>query len=602
MFALLADGFVTGLMTGHLCAATCAPIFLSFILSREESRRGGRAIALGEFLAGRLVGYAAIGALAGWAGSLFSGNWPWLTIAVNLVLGAALLLYAFSHTARSNFICLAIHRWGTAGRFPLLLGLLTGLNICVPFLKAVKDVMEFGGALAGTLYFVAFFLATSLVLTPMLVLSFGNLLPGVRSVARVLCAAVGLALLCRSAGYLADEVSPRLALAKAVTEAPASLRTIQKYEPVRHIVVMRGDRPSAVVVLSRDLAPEAQGSNGHVPVSVTLDLSGRITDVALLPEHEESPAQYELVAKSDLCKRLIGKTAADPITIGQDVDAVTGATYTSAGIVDAVRLTVRRATERVLPLYAGGAQAPDLPRPASPAGEARTLRFDFWAPGILVLIVLAGVAEWRQWQRLRLPILAVSLGYLGIWRQRFFSVHQVFQMLVGHWPPPLERADWYLVAAAALGSALIYGRIYCGYVCPFGAAAEFLGRLTCAPVRPGPGTDRGMRWLKYAIFVVLALAYGATRSGRVLSIEPFADAFSLGFLRPGADRLLRIGWIALLAVASALVFRFFCRYLCPAGAAMAFLARHRLLGRIRPDRCIECGECIVSCPRRGGSP
>ena len=53
-----------------------------------------------------------------------------------------------------------------------------------------------------------------------------------------------------------------------------------------------------------------------------------------------------------------------------------------------------------------------------------------------------------------------------------------------------------------------------------------------------------------------------------------------------------------LGVASLFVFRFFCRYLCPAGAAMAFLARHRLFGRIRPDGCLECGECMVSCPKR----
>jgi polyferredoxin len=58
-----------------------------------------------------------------------------------------------------------------------------------------------------------------------------------------------------------------------------------------------------------------------------------------------------------------------------------------------------------------------------------------------------------------------------------------------------------------------------------------------------------------------------------------------------------VAWLIFLAIASLLVFRFFCRYLCPAGAAMAFFARHRLFGRIRPDKCLECGECMVSCPR-----
>jgi len=616
MLRLLAEGFITGLLTGHLCAVTCAPVFLSFILSREESRRGGRALALGEFLAGRLIGYAAIGAAAGWIGGRLGGGWSWIMTAANVLLGGALLLYAVSHTARRNVVCLAVHRWGNTGRFPLVLGLLTGLNICVPFLKAVKDVMEFGGAAAGVLYFFAFFAATTLVLVPMLAVSFANLLPVVRSVARVLCAGVGLALICRAAGALADEISPRLAVAKAALEvsAPAEPRSpqltigggtstrVEKTEPVRHTVLMEGGRPTAVAVRSRDLAPEAEGFNGHVPVSVTIDLSGRITNVELLPDHEESPDHYRLVAESDLCKRLVGKTAADPIVVGQDVDAVTGATWTSTGVVDAVRLTVQRAAAKILPLYRAQVQTAAAEAVAETPLPAKHLRFDPWSLGILLFVGLAVVAEWRRWERWRLPLLVASLIYLGLWRHIFFSVHHVFRMLLGDWPSLRLRSDWYMVAAAALGSAMLTGRVYCGYVCPFGAAAELLGRLTRAPIRPSPALDRRMRRLKYFVFLLLATAYGATRSARLLLAEPFAEAFSPGLLSAGADAAVRMGWIALLLVASALVFRFFCRYLCPAGAVMAFLARNRLFGRVRPDKCVECGECIVSCPKRGGRP
>src|SRR5208283_859026 len=98
------------------------------------------------------------------------------------------------------------------------------------------------------------------------------------------------------------------------------------------------------------------------------------------------------------------------------------------------------------------------------------------------------------------------------------------------------------------------------------------------------------------LLLILPLIYVIWRNADVLCVEPFSDTFTLGFLAAGNDAAQRIAWLIFLGVASLFVFRFFCRYLCPAGAAMAFFARHRLFGRIRPNRCLECGECMVSCP------
>ena len=68
MFAMLSRAFLLGLATAPFCAAACAPVFLPVVLSREKARFGAQAAALGEFLLGRLVAYAAVGLVVGWIG------------------------------------------------------------------------------------------------------------------------------------------------------------------------------------------------------------------------------------------------------------------------------------------------------------------------------------------------------------------------------------------------------------------------------------------------------------------------------------------------------------------------------------------------------
>ena len=359
-------------------------------------------------------------------------------------------------------------------------------------------------------------------------------------------------------------------------------------------------RSVAVVVTSEDLAPEVRGYGGHVPVAVTLSLKGEVMKVELLAGHEETPALYTTVAGSDLLRRLTGKKVSDPIVVGEDVDAVSGATSTSKAVVDAVRLTARRAAEEVLPLYGGGEAGAGATGTEVLASEQR--RRLYLAGVLAVLLATGAFADLRGVRWLRVGVPAVSFLVLGVWLRTFLSVRHVLDVVMLSFPSFRTHAAWYILIAGALGSSLLAGRVYCAYVCPFGAATELMGRLTRAPLKVGARLDRRLRYVKYAVLVVLAVVYAATRNGRLLAVEPFGDAFSPGALGGESGAALRIGWLAFLLIASGLVMRFFCRYLCPAGAAMAFLARHRLFGRIRPDRCVECGECMVSCPKRKGMP
>lgn len=599
MAAILAQGFLLGLAMAPFCAVACSAVFLPVILTREGSRLRSNAVAFGQFLVGRLVACVVVGLLAGRLGQILVGPaLRWTATAACAALGVALLLYAASETAPESLPCRTVRAWGRTGRFPLLLGLLAGVNICPPFLAAITQVLRLGGMLNGLAFFLAFFTATSLVLLPTVFIAFGNLLPMVRSLGRVACGLVGLIFLCaaaataapaREAGAYVSEAPPSDPWLQEMLPSASAFREVSR--PVRHFLGKDGEKKVGIVIFSEELAPETQGFNAHVPVAVALDMAGRIQKVRILPHHEETPAFAARVNRVQFLDQFRGKGCTDPIVLGADVDGVTGATWTCLGVTDAVRLSAARVRDGILGVPA--------PMAASPGWESW---FQWSHLAVLALAVSAIAAQLCGLRWLRYVVLAAAFLILGVWLKTFFSVKQVLDIATLEIPSVSRHASWYILGAVALVSPLFLGRIYCAHLCPFGALTEALGRLFRSPITISPTRDRKLRRIKYGVLIALAVLYAVARRPGVLHVEPFADVFMLPFLGQEREVITRMAWLAFLAVASVLVFRFFCRYLCPAGAAMAFLARHRLFGRRRPDGHIECGECGLSCPERGGKP
>jgi ferredoxin len=212
-------------------------------------------------------------------------------------------------------------------------------------------------------------------------------------------------------------------------------------------------------------------------------------------------------------------------------------------------------------------------------------------------------SERRRWSWLRNAALLLSLLLLGGYLQSFFSIQQGLDLvlklrgaLTGQlsFPELPQLAIWYVLILVALGSALLGGRFYCNTVCPFGALSELAGRLSRHRIRLPARVEKQALRLKFVVLFTLAVLFSASQDARFFAIEPFADTFTFAFL----DEAMTAIWIGLLLLASLLLPRAFCRYLCPAGAMMAFLSCHRLVRRARPDKCEGCGECIVVCERR----
>lgn len=162
---------------------------------------------------------------------------------------------------------------------------------------------------------------------------------------------------------------------------------------------------------------------------------------------------------------------------------------------------------------------------------------------------------------------------------------------------PLIFVLWCSVAAALL----FWGRgPFCGWLCPFGALQEIsnaIAKRLRVPQLKIPWAVHERLWpIKYIIFLGLfGVSLGSLAYAEVLSeIEPFKTAIVLHFMR----EWWFVAFALMLLGAGLFVERFFCRYLCPLGAALAIPGRLRMFDWLKRYR--ECGNpcmrCFKECP------
>ena len=81
---------------------------------------------------------------------------------------------------------------------------------------------------------------------------------------------------------------------------------------------------------------EANAYSGPLEVAVLVDTTGMVLNLVVVSQ-KETPSYFKKVMKEQFPKKLTGKSYSDPFIAGEDFDAISGATFTSAGIANAVR-------------------------------------------------------------------------------------------------------------------------------------------------------------------------------------------------------------------------------------------------------------------------
>ncbi|CDX16329.1 Regulatory protein NosR [Mesorhizobium sp. ORS 3324] len=260
-------------------------------------------------------------------------------------------------------------------------------------------------------------------------------------------------------------------------------------------------------------------------------------------------------------------------------------------------------------------------QPAAAADDEPPLWQRMWQArmfDIAIMLVAIGVltgifffqdilVKWpRAYERIRLGYLAFTLLWLGWYEHAQLSVVNIltfFNSLRGdfRWDYFLRDPLIFILWSAVAAALLFWGRgAYCGWLCPFGALQEWTNRLArwahIPQVRVPFWLNQRLWPFKYIIFLALfGLSFGSLGlAEEAAEVEPFKTAIILHFAREWWFVLFAVGCLA----PGLFIERFYCRYLCPLGGALAVPARMRMFDWLK--RYKECGSpcqrCSNDCP------
>ena len=213
--------------------------------------------------------------------------------------------------------------------------------------------------------------------------------------------------------------------------------------------------------------------------------------------------------------------------------------------------------------------------------------------GLLVILALATHAFLFKGRAVRWIALGATLVYLGWIDGGFLSVSHITSGIAGGPGVYLGDLAMLIMVVFTVLTTLLWGRVFCGFLCPFGALQDFIERVV--PKRfhrrmPAPIHDRAL-YVKYgvlALIVILAIF----RSD--LSIYGYFEPFGTVFFLSTSILMWSIAGAFLLA--SVVIPRFYCRYACPLGAALGVASLVSFFRIPRVEQCDVCKVCEQSCP------
>ncbi|MCM1566138.1 MAG: 4Fe-4S binding protein [Dehalobacter sp.] len=190
---------------------------------------------------------------------------------------------------------------------------------------------------------------------------------------------------------------------------------------------------------------------------------------------------------------------------------------------------------------------------------------------MIVVFLVALIATFiKKISRFRIWWLLIIIGVMGFFVKEFVTANNLFSIVTLQ-IPRLTNLGWYVIMVGSLGFVVLFGKnIYCTWVCPFGAAQEFLNKA--AGFKSLGISPQVTRILKLAAPTILWIAimlgtwvgdYGT------LDYQPFSAFF-----------LFKAVWVMWLMLPififiSLFINRFYCQFFCPVGFILNLLNRWR---------------------------
>lgn len=304
------------------------------------------------------------------------------------------------------------------------------------------------------------------------------------------------------------------------------------------------------VLLSSPYSDGVKGYAGPTPLLIALDKEGKIMQVRILA-NRETPGFLKSVTNAGFFESWNGLTVDEALQ--KDVDAVSGATYSSRGIQNSLKARLAVVSRQsVAEATDNSALWPNL--------------------CILLVVVMALVCFFipQKTKTLRLITLLLSILILGFWRDAMMSLYLFYGWLTNGLSLAME---WVLVLIALLAVMLplFTGKaFYCTYLCPMGALQEMVGKACNKKVKMSNKLVTILLIIRklYLLVILVLLALGIITN--LVFFEPFS-VFSVRSLT-----VFSVVFAVIILAASLFINRAWCRFLCPTGLLFDLVRRIRL--------------------------
>lgn len=148
--------------------------------------------------------------------------------------------------------------------------------------------------------------------------------------------------------------------------------------------------------------------------------------------------------------------------------------------------------------------------------------------------------------------------------------------------------------------AVLFGPVFCGWVCPLGSVQEWIGKLGRKILKKKYNyfipkkVDKLLRHFRFA--VLIWVIYMTARSGYLLfeHLDPYNALFTFWSGEAALPSLIILGITLILSLFTD---RPWCKYTCPYGALLGLFNKIRIFKiRRNANSCISCQKCDRACP------
>jgi hypothetical protein len=312
------------------------------------------------------------------------------------------------------------------------------------------------------------------------------------------------------------------------------------------------------------LIQEGQGYGGPFVIGVRIMEDAKVHEVVLF-DNKETPAFLAKIEKANFSAQYVGKPVTDDFLVGQDIDAVSGATISTRAATMAIRDGAHIAATDYFKLKPTWKQVP--------------WNFGLGEILILLMFILAFVPKIHQATPRKHLYMIASLVIVGFYMNASISISSLSGLAQGFIPPLKEHIVWWvLVMGSVLAVVLLGKNVYCYRICPFFWVEWLLNRIGGSQIKLSPGLQQRSRYVaNFCLWAALMIIFLSSYPG-LGNYEPFAMMFSLDGV--GVQWYL----LPLALVGSFFLSSFWCRFFCPVGYSFSHLLswRRRVLEKFKP--------------------